>query len=192
MKAEYAYDNRAHHGEYIPVLVFGADSICGRAIGFDVLTDCGAMFARLPVSALVHKMGAPEIELGHLQLWDCFSYKMEAHEYMAIRDLSCETILKDKKWYPGEYMFTFSWYGSKYAEDAGDGGFKRAHMLKLDNGCFALQPNNRIKWYEASFVTKPFPEKPDFLTNSQNWKCEDGLKWTTEDSDKYFYEGQDK
>lgn len=72
MRAEYAYDLKSHHGEYINTLVFGIDSVAGRAIGFDVLTNNGVMFARLPISALCHKAGAPNLPLDYLQLWDNF------------------------------------------------------------------------------------------------------------------------
>lgn len=188
MKAEYAYNMEEHHGEFINVLVFGADTVFGRAVGFDVVSDRGVQFARLPISALVHKENAPDIPLDDLQLWNNFSYSFESHEYIAIRGLRCEAILKDRTWYPGDYMFTFSWMGNNYAEDPGEGGFKRAHMIKLDNGCYTLQPNNRIKWHEPSFITKPFPDKPDYKTNGQVWSCERGDKWRTEDSDKYFYD----
>lgn len=192
VRTEYLYNLESHKGEIIPCLVFGADTVLGRAIGFDILTDFGGMFARLPVSALVHKTEAPDIPLDFLQLWGNFSYHFEAVEYSAIRGINCEVILKDKKWYPGRYMFTFSWYGAPYAEDAGEGGFKRAHMIELENGCYTLQPNNRMKFHEGSFITKPWPENPDFKTNSRNWWCEDGSKWVSEDSDKYFYDIKQK
>lgn len=192
VRAEYLYNLESHKGETISCFVFGADSIFGRATCFDIFTDCGAMFARLPISALVHKREAPDIPLDYLQLWSNFSYTFEAHEYIGIRGIDCEVILKDKKWYPGSYMFTFSWFGSSFAEDAGEGGFKRGHMIKLDNGCYCIMPNNRIKFHEASFVTKPWPDNPDFKTNCHNWLVEDGKKWVTEDSDKYFYDVKEK
>lgn len=193
LRAEYLYDLQTHQGEFIPVLVFGADSLFGRAIGFDCLTNFGGMFARLPISALVWKQDAPQLPLDWLQLWSCFSYHMEAHEYSAIGGIGCEVLLKDQNWYPGEYMFTFSWWGDPYAEDAGEGGFKRAVMVKLDNGCFCLSPYNRMKFHEMSFVTKPFPEHPDFLTNSTNWAVEEtDTKWATEDSDRYYYNIKEK
>lgn len=188
MRAEYAYDLREHAGEYFNVCVFGVDSIEGQAVGFDVLTDFGAMFARLPVSALCHREVAPHLPLDWLELWNNFSYCVEAHEYRALKHLRCAALLKDRQWYPGEYMFTLSWHGSKYAELPGDGGFKRGHVIKLDNGCFAIQPNNRMRWYEPSFVTKPFPAKPDFKTNTSIWTCEQGDKWVTSDDDRYFYD----
>ena len=192
VKSEYLYNMESHKGEVTPCLVFGADSVFGRALGFDILTDFGGMFARLPISALVHKPEAPDLPLDHLQLWNNFSYHVEAHEYSTIRGLNCEVILKDRNWYRGRYCFTFSWYGNPYAEDPGEGGFKRAHLVALENGCYTLQPNNRMKWFEGSFVTKPFPEKADFKTNSHVWDCEDGHKWVSEDTDKYFYDIKEK
>ena len=89
-------------------------------------------------------------------------------------------------------MFTLSWYGSNFAEDPGEGGFKRGHVIKLDNGCFAIQPNNRMKWFEPSFITKDFPDKPDYKTNNQVWNCEIGDKWASSDDDNYFYDMKEK
>ena len=47
----------------------------------------------------------------------------------------------------GQYMFTLDWYGHEDAEEAGDGGHKCAHVIALDDGNFAAQPNNRIQWF---------------------------------------------
>lgn len=64
-----------------------------------------------------------------------------------------------------------SWYGHEDAEEAGDDGHKCAHVIALDDGNFAAQPNNRIQWFCPAFVT-PFKEKPDYLTNTRVWKVE--------------------
>lgn len=189
VRAEYLYDLKSHHGEFIPVQVFAVDSVEGRAIGFDVLTDFGGMFARLPISALCWNEKAPVHPLHELQLWDNFSYSVEAIEYRALKGLRCAVRLGDYK-PEGDYMFTLSWFGNKLSEDSGDGGFKRAHIIKLDEGNFVAQPNNRIRWFEPSFIIKSFPEKPDFLTNSHNWKCEGSL--ISENSERYFYDVADR
>lgn len=187
VRAEYLYDLRAHKGEFVPCCVFGADSVEGQAIGFDIMTDFGGQFARLPIHALVHDITAPSIDLHTLELWNNFSYDVEAHEYSYLKHIRCDTLLLGE-WYPGEYMFTLSWKRSKYAEDPGEGGFKRAHIIKLDAGYYAAQPNNRVKWHEPSFITSPFPTKPDFKTNSHVWNAETaGPLWQTEDTDHYFY-----
>jgi hypothetical protein len=44
------------------------------------------------------------------------------------------------------------------------------------------------KWNEPSFVTKPFPDKPDYLVNKDYYNCEGFEKWQTEDSDYMFYD----
>lgn len=188
MRAEYAYDLKSHHGEFLNVMIFAVDSVAGRCIGFDCLADNGAMFARLPISAFVHRQDAPDLPLELLQLWSCFSYSIEEHEFGALRHARCDVLLKDRKWYTGNYMTTFSWTGSAYAEQAGDGGFKRGHLIQLQNGCYCIQPGNRIRWYDPSHVTKQFPERPDYLTNNHNWFCEQTSKWATEDSERQFYE----
>ena len=64
------------------------------------------------------------------------------------------------------------------------------NIILLDNGQIALQPNNRIKWSEPSFVTKPFPEKPDYLVNKDYYNCEGFEKWSTEDSERMFYDNE--
>jgi len=185
VRAEYLYNMESHKAKYLPCMVFGADSVYGRAVGVDILLNNGASFARLPISAIVHNTNAPDLPLDWLCLWNNFSYCFEVIEYTALRGAECEVILKDKKWYRGEYMFTFSWLGNSFSENPGEGGFKRAVMIKLDNGCFTLQPYNRIKWHDQAFVTKPFPEHPDYKTNEQVWSVENSV---TEDSDKYFYD----
>lgn len=192
LRAEYAYDMRSHLDEFMPVWVFSADSVEGQAIGFDVMTNCGAMFSRLPVNSLCWLEKAPKRPLDHLELWDCFSYDGEAHAIPSLKHLRIDAMLKTKEKAPGEYLFTISWWGNTLSEDSGEGGFKRAHILKLDEGNFAALPNNRIRWYEPSFVTKPFPDRPDYLTNSHTFKAETISRWASEDSDRYFYEPESK
>jgi len=193
VRNQYLYDLQTGQGETTACLVFAVDSVEGHATGFDILTEWGGQFARLPIHALCWRTDAPERPLHQLQLWNNFSYSVEAVEYMALRQLTCAARIDDEddEWLQGEYMFTLSWFGSQYAEQPGEGGFKRAHMIKLDEGNYALQPNNRMKWYEPSFVTKPFPDHPDFVTNSRVWNAEHRDEpWATEDSPTYYYKEQ--
>lgn len=182
VRAEYLHDMQSHHGELVPCCVFAVDSVDGHAIGFDCMTDFGGQFARLPISAFVWKAPTGVLLLPDLELWNNFSYDIEAHEYSYLRQMRCS----GRTIGYGTYMFTLSWKGSRYAEDPGEGGFKRAHIIKLDNGQYAAQPNNRLQWYEPSFITTPFPDKPTFKTNSHIWNVENG-GWQTEHSDNYFY-----
>ncbi len=192
MKSEYAYDLKSHKGKFMDVWVIGVDSVEGLAPGFTCLTSFGAMFDRLPISAFVHKKDAPDTPLSWLCMWDNFSYKIEAREWTNIRKLRVGVTMKGREVWPGEYMFTLSWWGNRLSEDPGEGGFKRGHVIKCDNGTFVIQPGNRLRWFEPSFITEPFPAKPDFLTNNHTWKCESGRKWATENSDAFFYDTQEE
>lgn len=148
------------------------------------------MIWRLPINAFCHKKNAPSQELGVLELWDCFSDQVSVHSFGEIREIRVKAHLKDGKWYDGTYLFTVDWHGTSGADNPGDWGHKCAHILKLDNGNFAAQPNNRILWRDQAFVCEPFKGKPDYKTNTHIWKAEDGLKWKTDSTDRMFYEGK--
>lgn len=158
---------------------------------FSCMTERGAQIDRLPVSAFCHipESSRRSQDLDYLELWDCFSYHMSCTQYEYLKGLHCSVLMKDKTWFNGIYMMTFDWAMSSYAEDAGEGGHKCGHMIQLDPGNYCIMPNNRILWREPSFITNPYPltERPDFITNEHNWKCENGLKWYPENSNAMFY-----
>lgn len=188
VRAEYLFNLESHFNEFIPCRVFGATSINGRSVGFNLMTDQGAQIARVPVHALAANEKAIAMPLDWLQLWDCFSYQMTAIEYDYLSLMRCKVFMKDKKWYAGTYVFTFDWCGGDYAEDPSE--HKCGHLIALDNGCYAIQPNNRIYWEEPGFITKPFTvdERPGYKVNTHVWKSETQGKWMTEDSDRFFYD----
>jgi hypothetical protein len=192
VRAEYLYDLQSHHGDYEGVVVFGLASIHGRALGFHTITEQGAQIARLPISALVHKEHDPHLPLHSLQMWDAFSYQVSVHQFTYLNLMRCQVILRDRQIFEGTYHFTVDWCGNNDSEDPGEGGHKNAHIIALDCGCFAAQPNNRIIWKEPSFLTNTvrpeLGERPEYLTNSHTWKCEIDSKWSAEDSYKMFYE----
>ena len=183
LRKEFLYDGLAHQNEFANVCVFGAASVKGHALGFHVMTDNGAVIWRLPLHALCHKVDAPVMPLDWLQFWDSFSYEVSAIVFDRLQDSRVRVHIKDGSWQGGQYTFTIDWYGHEDAEEAGDGGHKCAHIIALDNGNFAAQPNNRIQWFCPAFVT-PFNEKPDYLTNTRVWKVER----ETETSRGYFYD----
>ena len=67
---------------------------------------------------------------------------------------------------------------------------KCAHIIALNNGNYAAQPNNRIIWDITSFTVKD--EIPDWKVQTSEWDVEDSGKFRTEDTDKYFYEIEEK
>lgn len=190
LRSTYLYNGKpAPKGEsLIPCVVFAAASLPGRAIGFHCMLHNGALIERLPISAFVHREDAPEIPLEYLELWDCFSYNITCIEYTYLKELRADVLLKDRSVERGVYLFTLDWYGSSLADNPGEGGHKCSHIVQLENGCYAAQPNNRIAWHEPSFITQPMLERPMYETNNQVWSVENkGPKWKTENSDRLFY-----
>jgi hypothetical protein len=185
LRKEFLYDLEAHHGELIQVCVFGVASLAGRALGFHVLTENGAVIWRLPIHAFCHKVDAPAMPINQLQLWDCFSYQVASTKFDRLADLRVRAQLRDGEWEGGQYLFTLDWYGSEDSEQMGEGGHKCSHVIALDNGNFCAQPNNRLQWFDPAFVT-PFETKPDYLTGTKAWKVEREQVTTSE----YFYDSK--
>ena len=60
---------------------------------------------------------------------------------------------------------------------------KCAHILALDGGNYAAQPNNRILWDAPNYTTDNMV--PDYMVQSTKWNVEN-KDWLTEDSKKCF------
>ncbi|MFT3685952.1 MAG: hypothetical protein QM783_13700 [Phycisphaerales bacterium] len=126
LRKEFLYDGESHVGEHVKVCVFGVASIQGRAIGFHVLTEEGAVIWRLPIHALCHKADAPRRPLDWLQFWDCFSDEVSSIVFDRLKESRVRVRMRDGSAVGGQYMFTLDWHGSEDAEEAGDGGHKCA------------------------------------------------------------------
>ena len=80
VKKEFLYDHQKGHGELTPGLWISVRSIQSKALYFEtLLTDYGALFDKLPISAFVWKEDFDkdnQLPLDVLQLWDCFDYNI--------------------------------------------------------------------------------------------------------------------
>jgi hypothetical protein len=96
--------------------------------------------------------------------------------------------MKDKSRHWATYMMTFDWENNNFSLAPND--YKNAHLLKLDNGCFALQPNNRIFWRDSNFITKPLDPKsiPKYKVDKEIFICERSDRWTSENTDSFYYD----
>ena len=191
VRKEFLMDFKSGHGEFEHGVAHGVCCMHGRCLCFHVLLENGAHIGRLPIHALVLKEGAPRVpgsEPWRLQLWNCFSYQFSVHEFSWLHGLRCRVHLADGTTPGGAYFCTIDYFGTSAAEAAGDAGWKCHHLIMLDDGRIAAQPNNRICWFEASCV-EPFPpdQPPKYVTMQKTWDCEDGRKWRTEDTEKMFY-----
>lgn len=187
VRTEFLQDFEEGSEGLIRGVCHGVTAIPGRALGFHVLLENGAHIGRLPIHALAHSEDAPsDKEVWELQLWDCFSAQVSIHEFGWLSGMRVRVYLANGEKIGGEYLFTVDYWGNNNAENAGETGWKCHHIIQLDNGLFAAQPNNRLCFFEPSMVV-PFDEAPPYRTMTRTWKCEDGAKWRCSDDDRMFY-----
>ena len=137
----------------------------------------------------------PRRRLDELQLWNCFSYYPSVHRWDILDGQAGKYIGKDKKWHAGKYLFTVDFahpesniLDTDHSEIPHE--HKCAHIIALDDGNFAAQPNNRCIWDIPSFTVKD--DIPDWKVQTSEWNVEDSRAWRTEDTDKFFYEIEEK
>ena len=195
VRREYLYDLKEHYGEVEDCIIFGLASISGTPILFHTIMENGAIFYRLPISAFIQKgynvKEVPRMRLDELVLWNSFSYYPSIITFDLLAGQPGKYIGKDKKWYHCKYLFTVDWahpesniVDTDHSEIPHE--HKCAHIIALENGNYAAQPNNRIIWSIPSFTVKdevPF----DWKVQTTEWNVEDSRKWKTEDTDKFFY-----
>ena len=151
IKREYLYDLKKHHGEVEDCIIFGIASITGRPILFHAIMENGAVFYRLPISAFIQRGFQPEAvptrRLDELELWNSFSYYPAVTCYDILDGQSGKYIGKDKKWHNGKYLFTVDFahpesniVDTEHSEIPHE--HKCAHIMALDDGNYAAQPNN--------------------------------------------------
>jgi hypothetical protein len=201
IRREYLYDLREHKGETEDCVVFGLGSISGRALLFHCLLTNGAIYWRLPISAFIQRGSGSALhstqmeyqDLEDLQLWNSFSYYPSVTVFDFLKGQRCKYFSKNKTYY-GEYLFTVDWaHPESNISDTEHSEIpdqhKCGHVLALDNGNYAVQPNNRILWSIPSFTTSSLV--PDYKVQTTIWNVENkGL--VTEDTDKFFYDIIDK
>jgi hypothetical protein len=198
VRNEYLYQKKKGHGEFTEAVILSVRCMPGQAALFQVLLPNGVVRDKLPSHALLTEPKLPETDLSFdtLQIWNCFSYNFTILQLSYLYGTPVEVYMKDRKWYGGKYFATINWGSNDMNADITLAEYsdehKSHHVILLDNGQIALQPNNRIKWSEPSFVTKPFPEKPDYLVCNEYYNCESESKWHTEDSDRMFYDNINK
>jgi len=151
------------------------------------------VFGVLPISAFFQekfdRSEVVDMPIDQLQIWNSFSYYPSVHCFSFLRGKRGKYFGKDKINYPFEYLFTIDWghpesniLDTEHSEIPAE--HKCAHILALDNGNYAAQPNNRILWDAPNYTTDR--EVPDYTVQSTKWNVEN-KDWLTEDSKKMFY-----
>ena len=196
VRKEFLYDHESGHGEFTPGIWISVKSTEAKALYFEtLLTDYGALYDKLPISAFVWKTDHGELlPLDVLQLWDCFDYDITVIQKPILS--RCEFFGKDRNMHPGEYCFTIdnahrdkNYLDTNFSEH--DPEHKSFNVIKLDNGQFAAQPNNRVIWRDSSLT----PENlltPDFKVCTQNYKVETEPKWSVGHTNEWQYKTLDE
>jgi hypothetical protein len=192
VRREFLTGKEEHSGQYELGVAVSVRSIPGSCALFQVLLENGALRDKLPIHA-IHSFGHEhKYPFHHLQLWNSFSANFSIVEINYLSGLKVSVRLKDNTWADGVYLWTMQW-GPDFTNGADISlaihpeEHKSGHFIALDCGEFAIQPNNRLRWHEPSSVTKPFPERPEYVVNKDEWNCEAFSKWQTEDSDAWHY-----
>ena len=168
VKKEYLYDLQKGHGEFTPGIWISIRSIMARLCMLKHYLQSTVHYTtNFLLSAFVWKTDInidDQLPLDTLQIWDCFDYDITVIKKPMLAD--CEFFGKDKKMHKGEYMFTLDTCHSQHSTlnvnfSEHDPEHKSFNFIKLDNGQFAAQPNNRVIFTDQSLV-HPERKMPDF------------------------------
>jgi hypothetical protein len=195
VRAEYLYDHKKGLNEYVDGIWCSVKAIKGEAFRFETyLPEYGALYDKLPISAFVwHTAGdGLRLPLDVLQIWDALSYHVTIVEKPLLKGLRAQFFAKDKQTYDGEYMFTLDTCSPD--PRIPDFGFsesidehKSYNVIKLNNGQFALQPNNRCKFFDPAFNPQVM-KQPDFHVATQKYRVEKHAKWRLGDTSTVTYD----
>jgi hypothetical protein len=180
---------KKHHGESEECVLFAyCINIPEEPSLFHALLSNGAVYYRLPISAFFQKRFSraevPDMSVDELQLWNCFSYYPAVTYFDFLGGQRGKFFGKNKKEYPGNYLFTVDWgHPDTNILDVDHSEIpqehKCAHILELSNGNYAAQPNNRILWNIPSYTTEI--NNPDYKVQTTYWNVEN-KDWKTDDT----------
>jgi hypothetical protein len=153
-------------------------SVPGEAFRFEVyIPEYGALYDKLPIECILHKEGNNYLQTNELQLWDCFDNYINVIKKSVINNIDCIAYIRSKKM-RGYYVLTIDSYtpsdrlSLSYTEDPEE--HKSFNMIALNNGQFALLPNNRVQFVDASLSGSDNPPLPKFKVASKRYYCEGG------------------
>ena len=181
VRKEYLTDHKSGHGEFVKGVWVSAKSIPGRAFYFETyLPEYAAIYDKLPISAFVSspEKPTPDMELHNLQFWNCMDYGVVAVQKQFIGSMHFEIYTRDYGTQSGTYICTLDNYHQDvdaidYSTSENPSEHKSHNLLELDNGQFALYPNNRMRIYDNSLTPEP-PTTPDFKVSTVYYQVENG------------------
>lgn len=196
---EYLYDFDGKDRDLVQGIWVSVKAIRGEALRFETyLPEYGALFDKLPISAFMHDemddegVELPLLPLDMLQIWDAMSYHITVVDKPFLKGLRAEFFGKDKRLHPGEYLFTLDTCNPDpripdftFSETVDE--HKSYNVLRLNNGQFALQPNNRCRFYDPAFNPQDM-KFPDFHVATRKFRVEQQAKWRLGDTTTVTYD----
>jgi hypothetical protein len=153
-KHQYVWvDSKFTHknpSSFVPAVWFGLTSFPGRAWGFNIMFENGAVYRNVPPHAISFSDN-PEKNwsIKDSQLWDCYGYNWSALEYTYLKGLKCLCRVNDLH-YRGEYLFTVAPIEDGFSNEPSQS--KEFKFIKLDNGRITIQPTNKVLFIDKSFT----------------------------------------
>jgi hypothetical protein len=195
VRKEYLMDHDGGHGEYVKGVWVSAKSLAGRAFYFETyLPEYGALYDKLPISAFVAVGGlkGKDLPLHDLQFWNCMDIGVVAVQKQFIGSMRAEVRLRTGGSMFGSYQFTLDNYHSSpdyidCSTSETPSEHKSFNCIELDNGQYALYPNNRMRLVDISLTPKEV-KVPDFKVSTREYQVErvsTGEQFG--ETEKYFY-----
>jgi hypothetical protein len=194
VRGNYLRDQKDSFDKYFACAIFGFSSIPNQVPLFHFMMEDGGLWWRAPISAFCKEPGVKELPLNELVMWDSFSYNVSVTTFYEIAGNKMQYISRRKVKRTGTYLFTIDWGPGDFNEL--DFGYsqhpdqhKCGHVLELDDGNYAIQPNNRLRVFDASTGSDP-NEKPliNRLVNNRRWSVENSSKWITDEHEEGSYD----
>jgi hypothetical protein len=195
VRKEYLCDFKEGYGEFVEGVWVCAKSTPGRAFYFETfLPEYAAMYDKLPISAFLSKPETPDpdLDLPNLQFWNCMDYGVTTICKNIVASMEWEVRTRHFGSIKGSYIATIDNYHESTNEpDCSTSELPDEHksfnLIKLENGQFALYPNNRCRIYDIS-MTPNEVKTPDFKVSTQWYQVENGVKWgRLGDCQDYFW-----
>jgi hypothetical protein len=194
VRREFLYNFTKGFGELEPAIWVSIKALRGQVFRIEsLLPNYGALYDKLPLHAYVWREDYEQVVNGDLpidilQLWDCMGYRFTVLEKIGLRNLGVKFLGKDKAWHHGKYLFTVDFCADGMDVDTGFTEQAEEHksfnFIRLENGQFACQPNNRCLWYDQSLI--PAEVKfPDFQAAKDFYTVDGSRKWAA--GDDWFY-----
>ena len=199
VRGNYLRDQQDSHDQYFWCVVFGVCSMPKQAPLFHFMMEDGGVWWRAPISAFCQSEGVPEQPLNELVLWDSFSYDVSVTTFHQLAGAKVQFTTRSKQKLEGRYLFTLDWTEGDYntlnfGYSAMPDQSKTGNVLALDNGNYAIQPNNRCRFFDSNMgVDWSKPPLINRLVNTHTWSVEDEPRWTTTETEvgQYAYEYRD-